>query len=311
MFFLNIRGWRLAWAVVASVIGACAVAGEPLWLVSTRVAPWASNDSTPGLDAVRVWRGNGTDPWVASNLDALFESDDQNVPTTIFIGGNRYDAQSTSDLGIQIFGKLTQRSQGRPLRMIIWSWPADQMNSHVRQDARIKARRAEVEGFYLAQVLQRMNPKVRVNLIGYSFGARIACDAMELVDGGTVAGRSLPPADVKNRAPFRTVLVAAGMDWYWFLPGWRNGDVLDRLDRALITTNAADPAMKYYRLMNSLHGPNAIGYWGPTFTSSRPEDQAKVEILNVTNQVGGTHKADRYFAVSELLDRMAEYAFSK
>lgn len=289
--------------------GACAAAQTPhdVWLISTRSAPWSN--PTGGENRIVYWHLDAEKSWEQVDLGAFLATDDPAVPTCVYIHGNRTNHSSAVREGWSVSQKLKQEAPDLPLRFVIWSWPADQIGG-IRQDVQVKAYRSDVQAYYLAYLLGRMNPEVRVGLIGYSFGARTITGALQLLAGGTFAGRALPEGTAPvTRTPVRAVLVAAAMSAHWLSPGGANGLALGSADRVLVTRNSYDPVLQYYPRMYGRGGPQALGYTGPARSSQPAEQREKVEILPVERSVGNNHALDGYLRASPVRSRLAWYAF--
>ena len=295
---------------LAAFLAVGASAAEPVpegvWLVNTRQAP--RSNPVGGEDRIRYSRLAAGNEWVASDLEAFLATDDPSVPTCVFIHGNRNGFSDAIRMGLGVERELKRQAEGRPLRLVIWAWPADQVRG-IRQDMRLKACRADVESYYLARWLARVNPEVPVSLIGYSFGARAITGALHLVAGGRLAGRSLPEGPVPQERPLRAVLVAAATDNDWLLPGQPNGLALGQADRVLVTRNLSDPALKWYHLMDGVGGPRAMGFTGPACLSRLGEEREKIETLVLDCSVGRNHAWDGYVRASALRRQLAWYAF--
>ncbi|MBN2022192.1 MAG: hypothetical protein JW809_05315 [Pirellulales bacterium] len=278
-----------------------------LWILSTRRAP--------GCDVQRMEQAeleyrvlNAGRTWTASDADAFHAADDPGVPTVFFIHGNQVDSCRAQSEGRTLQRALQGAAPGQPLRLVIWSWPASRIGGRIREDVRVKAARSDAESYYFARCLDRMDPRVPVGAVGHSFGARVIAGAMEMLAGGKVAGRSLPPGARPARR-VRAVFVAAAMDNGWLLPGWRNGQALAQLDRLLVTQNGRDRVLKWYPLMYRRGGPEALGYTGPACPARLGPDRDKIEVLGLTCSVGKTHAWGDYLASSALRARLAWYAF--
>ena len=137
------------------------------------------------------WRLDDRCQWVAADAKTFRASDDPAVPTVVSIHGNRTDADDAVEKGWNIYQSIRAQSD-RPLRYVIWSWPADREFRRNGPDVRLKAAYSDVEAWYLAQWLAQFRPGVRVSLIGHSFGPRIITGALHLLAGGQLAGRGLP-----------------------------------------------------------------------------------------------------------------------
>jgi len=289
--------------------GACAAAQSPhdIWLISTRSAPWSN--PVGGEDRIVYWHLDADKNWEQTDLDAFLATDDPAVPTCIYIHGNRTTHGGAVREGWSVSQKLKREAPDRPLRFVTWSWPANQIRG-IRQDVQVKAYRSDVQAYYLAYLLGRMNPEVRVGMIGYSFGARTITGALHLLAGGRFAGRTLPEGTAPvERTPARAVLVAAAMSAHWLSPGGANGLALSLADRVLVTRNRYDPVLQYYPRMYGRGGPHALGYTGPARSSQLGEQREKVEILPVERYVGSNHALQGYLRSSLVRSRLAWYAF--
>ena len=289
--------------------GVCAAAQAPhdIWLISTRSAPWSN--PVGGEDRIVYWHLDADKNWASADLEAFLATDDTAVPTCVYIHGNRITRSGAVRDGWSVSQKLKREAPDRPLRFVIWSWPADQIRG-IRQDVQVKASRSDVQAYYLAYWLGRMNPEVRVSLIGYSFGARTITGALHLLAGGEFAGRSLPEGTAPvERTPVRAVLVAAAMNADWLSPGRANGLALSLAERVLVTRNMYDPVLQYYPRMYGRGGPQALGYTGLARSSRLAEQREKVEILPVERSVGSNHDWDGYLRASPVRSRLAWYAF--
>ena len=272
--------------------------GGEVWLISTRSAPRSGNVDE-GTAKIHYWLLDDNNEWVLADADSFTKTASADVPVTLFIHGNRTGRNGAIRAGWSLYRRLMRDAQGRPFRFVIWSWPSDQVGQSNRDDVRVKACRSDVQGYYLANQLQQFDGNVPVNLVGYSFGARVITGALHMLGGGRVAGRGLDNP-VPRQRPFRAVLVAAAVDSDWLLPGRRNGLALLQVDRMLVTRNQADPVLRWYPLMYHIGGPRAMGYIGPSVCCG-----GEVEVLDVTRAVGRNHEWACYAAVSQLLDEAA------
>ncbi len=231
------------------------------------------------------------------------------MPTVVTIHGNRTDADEAVEKGWYTYQSI--RAHGdRPLRYVIWSWPADRAFRRNRPDVRLKAARSDVEAWYLAQWLAQLRPGVRVSLIGHSFGPRIITGAMHLLAGGELAGRRLPAGTVAawtagKRNPIRAVLLAAALDVDWLAPGGCHERALSLIDQMLVTCNARDRVLRWYPRMYGRGGPPAMGFVGPCGV----EDAKNIELVDVTATVGRFHDYRCYYAAPDVSCRWAQYTF--
>ncbi len=314
---MNASRWALAavlpllWA--APLPAAASAPCGQVWLLSTREAPLCG-DLESGRAAIQYWQLAPDASWQPADAGAFHRSDDAAVPTTIFIHGNRTDAQTAVEHGWCIYQHMLQAAAGRPFRLVIWSWPSERMARHNRADVQMKAEFSDAQSYYLARFLGDMRADVPVSLIGYSFGARTASGALELLAGGSIAGHCLPPAVVVARRqqsrprPYRVVLVAAASDADWLLPGHRDGEALSLVERMLVTRNESDRVLKWYRRLYGPGGPEALGYVGPLCTA-QPGSCERIDAIDVACSVGHKHDWYRYQAAPELVERLGWYTF--
>ncbi len=299
--------------LVAVLLGIAfpANAGETacqVWLVSTRGLPHGDDldQAPPQLD---YWRLNDQCEWSAADAKAFQATDDPAVPTAVFIPGNRSDADDAVEKGWFMYQAI--RAPGdRPLRYVIWSWPADRAFRRNRPDVRLKAARSDVEAWYLAQWLAQLRPGVRVSLIGHSFGPRIITGAMHLLGGGQLAGRSLPEDTVAawtagKRNRIRAVLLAAALDVDWLAPGGCHERALSMIDQMLVTRNGCDRVLRWYPRMYGRGGPPALGFVGPCGV----EEAKNIEVVDLSATVGRFHDYRCYCCDPAVFCRWARYTF--
>jgi len=308
--FPRARSIKIILAVAFAALTACPTVAEvtspqELWLVSTRGLPRCGGVELDAetLDFQRMDDGGH---WVAGDAAAFYSADDPAVPTVFFVHGNRVDRCAAIDEGWRLFRAVRDAAGERPLRVVIWSWPADQIPG-LRNDAQVKASRSDVQAYYLAQCLERMSPKVPVNLVGHSFGGRVILGAVHLLGGGELAGNALASKDNRAARTIRAVVAAAAMDNASLLPERRNGLALGQLERLLLTCNSHDPVLKWYPLMYGRGGPEALGYTGPACPSRLGNQRDKIETLNVSCSVGKSHDWVHYLGSRAFRDGLVSY----
>ncbi|NQU19919.1 MAG: hypothetical protein HQ567_01445 [Candidatus Nealsonbacteria bacterium] len=293
---------------IMSAAGAAETSHE-VWLISTRRAP-SSGSLQAAEQRIDYWRLGQQHRWVKMDGDAFFNDADPDVPTTFFVHGNRTTANMAVVDGSRVYRRMRAEADGRPFRLAIWSWPADRIPGRVRPDVQVKAARADVQSYYLAQCLRRMDRNAPVCLIGYSFGARTIAGALHILGGGRLAGRNLPqtaeptpPAEPTRPTLRQAVLVGCASDTGWLLPGRRNGLALSQVDRMLITRNGRDRKLKRYSMLYRLGGPKALGYVGPA--GCRLSE--KIELIDVSRFVGRAHGWACYEPSPQLRGRLGRY----
>jgi hypothetical protein len=150
-----------------------------------------------------------------------------------------------------------------------------------------------------------MKPQVQNGLLGYSYGARIITGALHLLGGGSLGGTTIPAGD---RPAFRSALWAAALHDHWLLPDHYHGHALGMADRWLITSNGCDPVLSRYQWIEKCGDPVALGYSGMYGRHLLPKElNDRVEELNVSCLVGGTHDMRPYLFSPPIQNRTRQY----
>ena len=302
------------------------VPGET-WLINTRSTSLCGGLEN-GLSGIQCWKLTG-DRWEPADFDTFDKQSDPSIPTIVFVHGNRTTSNNAVRDGSQLRNRLRRLANERPFRLVVWSWPSSRALKKIRKDVQAKARRSDVESYYLATWLRQVkksNTGTPISLVGYSLGARAITGALHMLAGGQVAGRGLPDdaeADVDSeaagvsntviekeaRTPFRVVLVAGALDDNWLLPGRRNGLALSQVDKMLITRNRADSILRWYPLMHGPRGNEALGYVGPRSCGRLYSGDGTIEIMDLRCSVGSAHSWACYTADWKLNSQLAFYTF--
>lgn len=273
---------------------------DQIWAVSTRClgCPGHHVHDQPWT----VWKYDPAAPrWLNATAAEFYAADSADVVTPIYVHGNRIESAEALSHGLEIYFQLAGKFDDEPpVRFVIWSWPSDQIHGPLR-DVRAKADRSDVDAVYLGRFLAGIQPQVRVGLLGYSYGARIIAGGLHLLGGGQLQGWTAPPGE---RPQIRVALWAAAEHDDWLLPGRFHGLALAMADRWLITHNCCDPVLARYRFIEKCGNPVAMGYSGVYGRNLLPGDlDARIEELNVTNLVGGTHDFEPYLYSPAVIDR--------
>ncbi len=301
----------LAFAVSSAV---AEEASSHLWLISTRAAPrCGSIDSA--MEHLAYRRLQDDCQWAKSDVAGFLEPSENSLPTTIFVHGYGLREREAVSAGWAVFRRIEFDQPGQPHRFVVFSWPSNRIRGTRFRDLRTKAALCDVQSYYLASCLRDIGPETPVDLIGYSFGARVVTGALHLLAGGQVAGRSLPQINETDRPPVedqpqplrRAVLIAPALDADWLAPGRRNGRALEEVRRVLIALNPRDPAMKWYSLLDRRRRPTALGFSGPI----GGVEPGRVETINVSRSVGRDHDWFRYMRAPALNSRLSRFLFSK
>lgn len=281
-------GW-LAIAVLATAVQADAPTGD-VWLVSTRQAPRCGEQRL--LEArIPLWQAEG-DCWSSQSLDALKKIVQEDPrPMFVFIHGNRESLQSAITHAEAVRCKLEQ--SGRKYRLLIWAWPSDRVGRRQRPDVQRKHAYTPTQAGYLADLLRLLDHREELCLVGYSFGARIAVEALARLSASEIPPNSALHGDAvaagsagDSKRPawrIRLVLVAAAVDAWDLSPQGRFSAAASVAERITITRNCFDPALRFYPRMYGRRGPPALGYVGPF------GGDPKLRVVDLSCAVGRTH----------------------
>lgn len=273
---------------------------DQVWLVSTRHL----GCSFAYLPTFQVSRYAGG-IWQPASEAEFFSQDSADLVTPIYVHGNRIDAGLASSYGLSVYFELAGKLPAeQPVRFVIWSWPADQVRGPIN-DVRSKAARSDVDAFYLGNFLARLNPAVRVGLIGYSFGARIVSGAMHLLGGGALCGSLVPSGE---RPSCRVALWGAAEHNHWYQPGQFHDRAPAAAAAWFVTVNYCDPVLSRYRHIEACSDPCAVGFAGIAGRNLLPpEINARFEEINVSQLVGGEHHWRLYLYSQYIQERTRNY----
>lgn len=241
--------------------------------------------------------------WVESDLARVTQPKTDAI-TIFFVHGNKVDACYARQRSMRVYRTLVRQAcDDRPIRFVIFSWPAAEVNGFLN-DFRVKAARTRPVGWQLAWVLNQMPGDARVSLLGYSYGARIVGGAMHVLAGGDLSGLSLGGTATTHR-PMRVAFLAAATHAGWFGPNCYHGLAMHQIDRLLLLNNELDPAMRFYRFVETNSNPQAMGLCGPTCLSA--EARSRVECYDCSRCVGRSHDLFKYMATGRTITRVWEH----
>ncbi len=276
---------------------------DQVWIVSSRGLGGRSTEKV--AERLQYWR-NVNGGWVASNL-AEFLQQPKDLTTSIFVTGNYYRERETIEAGWLLYQRLAaHRTNNRPLRFVIWSWPSDPVPGRRLQDAKIKFARMDAGSYHLASFLDQFDRATPVSLCGASFGAGIVVGSLELLAGGRLSGFRLPDgARQPHRA--RVVLIGGAFDNNWLLPGRKYGGALSQVEQMLVFVNPRDLALRFYNRLYFRHSPaQAIGRTGPSGMACIDE-AGKLYLFNSNAYLGHRHAPRYYFYSPTLMATMQPF----
>lgn len=269
-----------------------------VWLISSREIG-ACDDTVTSVGRIRYWhyqRGHG---WIAASAEEFQASDEPAMPTVFYVHGHRIDQSYAKEGGWDAYRAIVQPT-AIPTRYVIYSWPTTPHGNPMRE-FRIRACESEVHGYYLAWVIDRVQPEIPIHLVGFSYGARLITSTLHYLGGGAIGRYSLNDRVFPQRLPMRASLIAAALDNDWLLPGRRHGQALTRVDRLFVTKNPVDPVLHWYPVVLRDRTAVALGVTGFAGLNRLGSDRSKVEQLNVSQAVGRRHAIALYWDIDRVV----------
>lgn len=275
----------------------CVPCLNEFWIVNTRCLPTicccGSAPFTP-----RVTRYSCREGERPASLDELVAPDGIDWLTVMFLHGHLTTHQDCVEMATKLMCRLPkQLCSGRPVRLILWSWPSDVDVGRARDDTANSGQRAATESYYLGRLMTMLDQEQMVYFIGYSFGARITTGACHLLAGRTLGGRCLidqyATSNDLRHPRFRAMLWAAAIDEDWLIPGHFHGAALESVEHMTVTINPRDVVLSVYRVAEKRNSPPAIGAVGPP-VGSLGQQANKLRVINVKTDIGRKHGSPHY-----------------
>jgi hypothetical protein len=284
----------------------CCCGRREFWIVNTRCAPTCKG-LDQGLDKITYWKEEGRDNWVEHTLEEFLVGADKTLPTTFWVHGNTLDNDGALVGARRVYDNV---GRGVPsFRLVLWSWPAEHIK-HVSpsNNIAIKWERSESQGYYLAWLVDQLDPRVPITLAGHSFGSRTVTAALQALATNYIAGHHLPPRHFVGWRPMQAALIAAGMDNNLLQPGYRHGLALTQIDRILITVNPQDRTLKVLARFSPTCSP-CLGTTGIPNMPALGEQLRKVVQVYPNTWVGKAHRFSKYANSPETAAMMRPYIF--
>ncbi len=292
--------------LAAERAGPCRVNGRGLqefWIVNTRRAP-TCRDLVDGVNHIEFSK-KSDDRQVRFGRNEFVAAIDPSLPTVVYVHGNSLDAGEALTSAEQLIDGIGPLVA--PYRFILWSWPADRIpGMNYPNNARAKAARGELQGYYLAWLIDQIDPNTPFGLVGYSLGSLTVTAALDGLASGEVAGHPLIEIKRVVGRPVQASLLAAAEENNWLWPDGRHGLALTQVERALVTINPRDRLLRHFIRVSSTE---ALGTNGIPEASRLGELQSKVQQIVVTPWLGGAHRWLRYTKSSAVMSLLRPYLF--
>jgi len=254
--------------------------GDEIWLINTRGLNNCISDCTlaPQLPVSR-WRAGEFEP---ASLPELLEhvTRTPEVRNVTYIHGNFTDYGWSIRRGMEVYSHCFGGDCNRPpVRFIIWSWRSER-ETLLGRDYQIKSQRAVAEGCRLHSLVSQLGPRPPI-VIGYSLGAQATLSALS------------QPVSADQQA-WEVTLIAAALDPHFCTTLRNNQQIANRLDRLVLFTNQADPALNCSLRITrrTIANPNPPSQYSivPNLRGGR----GTVEQFEVSPEVGHHHSISRY-----------------
>lgn len=220
--------------------------------------------------------------------------------TWVFVHGNQISSKMAIERGTRVYRSMRCRSHLRePIRFVIYSWPSERETCRLI-DAGIKTKRTNAEAFFFGSFLTTIARQGPLNVIAYSFGARVACGGLHLLHGGCLDGYYLPSQTTPS-GPIRVTMLAAAVENDGILPGGRYERAMNSTDRLLLLNNSRDKALLLFWVIDRSR-PAALGRTG--LKSSLP--RCFTTQYDWEETFGRDHSIWNYFDRPIIVDRVLE-----
>jgi esterase/lipase superfamily enzyme len=284
--------------------GACR-AELDVWVASTRRLPGICRvPEQADLAIERLTGSSSCRRWEGANLDALLAEPWR--PLVFFIHGNRYEPADAKTQGLELASRMSHcHSCSATPRVVILSWPS-QKQGLLLKDGRRKYDRAYADGHYLAWLLGRVHPEQPVAIIGYSFGALVAAEALDGVAHQANDESTIRWADRPGRT--HLVFIAPALRCDALAPRGTFRESIAGVDRFTLLINSRDEALRFFPLLEPHVRSPALGYVG----MPRRWLPAEVEYtaVDASSFVGKMHTMRRYLDSQPLAERITSGALT-
>jgi hypothetical protein len=293
--------WQISCSLFIAQLNATEIACPvEYWLISTRHL--GCNNHADRSSELRYWQyQTATKSWESKTVTDWQATAATPTPTWFMIHGNRANHQESTNYGWNFSQQLLRYGAPTgPLRVVIWSWPSDQIHGAL-DDVRSKAARTPTESILLAQLISQLPSETPVSFVGHSFGARITTGTLHLLGRGSLQGYVLP-AESAVPTKMQAALSASALHSTWLLPGAAHGNALSVAQQIVFINNSCDPALKRYRFIDCTK-PSAVGYTGAQLTAAQ---QALVIQRDACSCLGKTHDYHDLYRSCSLMSDMRQ-----
>jgi hypothetical protein len=281
------------------------------WIVNTRQAP-TCDDLPNGFERLTYSKFDGDRGWIGYRREEFVAAMDPSVPTTFFVHGSFLDHKGAVRAGWRFYHEFD--SDAGADRLVLWSWPAERIpGMNAVNNLLVKMVRSEKQGYYLAALVEQLDPALPLSLVGHSLGGRTICAALEGLASGEVSGAALPPPSstaasvhTGDHRAIRVGLLVPAFDPRYLWPGGRYGNALSQVDRVLIAYNPRDRLLAAHARIVS---PWILGRNGMPQPERLGENRHKLVEVNSQGWVHHGHIFVRYAKSPQAIDWLRRYVF--
>ncbi len=279
-------------------------ASDQIWTVSSRSI---CQTSVP-TDRLQINRRSRDARWLESRHADFLASNSDGVPrrTVVYVHGNLTPHSKALRDGLATYDQtFLSWEEAPPVRFVIWSWPSTQVTRGVR-DVRLKASYAQQHAHHLARWLASLPQGEQVSVIGYSYGARLSINALNILASNSTHQSAGQPGTIgaDPRAKVNLTLVAGGIRNDCFSnTHWR---ALTKVNHMFVLYNSRDQFLRFYRLLRFDGKRDALGYTGVHGIRPGFIDWGQIEQFDASVQVGREHSYLDY-----VVDRRVENLLRK
>lgn len=239
------------------------------------------------------------------------------VPLCIMVHGSFVPDDTVTTDSRNTFRWLRQAAPHLPLQVVFLTWPSEGIltlhpaiatsSAIPGLDVAILGRRAEFNGFRLAQLIDMVPSETPICLIGHSHGARMVASGLNVLGGGTLCGQRICNGP---RHRIRTVLAAAAIDHDWLCPGQRYERALCATE-CLLNMNAKDDwALWFYPLRKpfSKFALGSVGFTESDLVRLGPR-ASQVVNYDVSRLLGRGHIWPEFYQHSSLASTLVPWVY--
>lgn len=192
---------------------------------------------------------------------------------------------------------INQSPDAPPIRYIFFTWPADKIKGQMR-DVNAKATVCDYHAYYLATLLSQMREFKFVSLSGYSYGSRMALDALHILGGGCKNGRTLPDSMTLQEPKIRAAFIATAMQNQCLPSGGLCISAYQTLDHITLLNNSKDKILRHFKRLPP-KGRKAIGREGISVTHLA-DCGARLTQIDCTEITGRSHRLEEYYKSEQI-----------